>query len=106
MSNYYSAAYNLTIEQGADNHLSFKHQLTDFTDAKLQIRKRAEDPVLLELSVSNGKIVIEPTICTLIISKADTFLLEDAEYDLLCTVGLITAKILRGKIKVIKAITQ
>lgn len=110
---------NFTIEQRATfkrtliwrSKLKRPINLTGYT-ARLQIRASAADPtVLLELSTSNGRIIITPLAgkIELIVSDEDTSLLtfKSGVYDLkLFAPDGTSYRLLEGKILISEGVTE
>lgn len=110
-----AAAFSINVEQGSDSEIIIKSNNTDLTGATaiMQARQKLDTAPIFELSTDNLKLVIENgNLLRIKISKADSFLLQgDAEYDLFVTLGAgpkagTTIKLLRGKIKLIPAVTR
>ncbi len=110
-----AAAFNIEVEQGSDSEIIVKSNNLDLTGATaiMQARRKLDTDSIFELSTTNSKLVIENgNLLRIKISKADSFLLDtDAEYDLFVTLGAgpkanSTLKFLRGKIKLIPAVTR
>lgn len=107
---------NLEIEQGAPfyKHLTWLDSskkpvvLTGFT-ALMQVRDKADSPVLLELSTENGGIKItNPGVIELKLTSAQTAALSfvSAAYDLKLIVGTEEPRLLKGRVFVEQAITK
>lgn len=112
-----AANYNFTLEQGvplsktillknSDNSVK---DLTGFT-AKMQLKQYTSHPdVLLELSTTNSKLVIDTVAggVTMVFSPTDTASLAFSEvnYDLFMYNGADTFRAIEGKITVKEAVT-
>jgi hypothetical protein len=103
--------YDICIEQGAS--LSLPVTVTGFSltgaSAIMQIRRSPSSPLILELSTTNGKLVIAGSVITINITTAEskTFTQDWLMYDLFVTQPSGTRiKLMAGKLTVGASITQ
>jgi chitodextrinase len=103
-----ASQYDIVIDRGSTFLLTFTYatsagvpiDLTGYT-ARMQIRKKASAPVIMELNTANGRIVLGGTAgtVTLTLSAAETTTLPAGQYqyDLNLITGIVSIRFVEGR---------